>query len=210
MKKILTFIGIICICATLHSQNRKVEVDKTFENITEVEVNVVFSEVVIESTSGNEVRVQGSINWEREKDDYEIVTRKSGTTLIVEVEHPRNSRGSASGKFHITMPTMTDADVNSVSGDIEITGIGQRKVKCNNVSGDITANKIGSDISANTVSGDITLNDIKGNAKSNTVSGDAELSNIDGNLKGNSVSGDFRIINLKGNREINTLSGSIR
>ena len=210
MKQLLLFIGFLCLTATLSAQNKKVEVDKKFDNITEVEINVVFSDVVIEATDGNKVHVTGSITWDREKDKYEITTRKSGTKLIVEVEHPRNTRGSARGKFYITMPSMTDAAVNSVSGNIKVTGIGQRKVKCNTVSGDIMAIKIGSDISANTVSGDISLNDIKGNAKSNTVSGDAELSNVDGNFKGNSVSGDFRITNLKGNREISTLSGSVR
>lgn len=210
MKKLFLLIGIIGFSLVAMAQDRKVEVDKTFENITEVEVNVVFSDVLIEQSSGNSVHVTGSVTWERDKDEYEIITRKSGTTLIVEVDHPRNSRGSASGKFYITMPAMTDADVNSVSGDIKVSGVGQRRVKCNTVSGDIVASKIGSDIYANTVSGDINLDGVKGNAKSNTVSGDAELSNIDGNLKGNSVSGDFRITNLKGNREISTLSGSIR
>ncbi|WP_430814854.1 DUF4097 family beta strand repeat-containing protein [Carboxylicivirga sp. RSCT41] len=210
MKKLLLLIGIIGFSAASIAQDKKVEVDKKFENITEVEVNVVFSDVVIEQAAGNEVHVTGSVTWERDKDEYKIVTRKSGTTLYVEVDHPRNSKGNASGRFHITMPAMTDADVNSVSGDIKVTGIGQRRVKCNTVSGDIVAKKIGSDVSANTVSGDIVMDGVKGNAKSNTVSGDAELANIDGNLKGNSVSGDFRISNLKGNREISTLSGSVR
>ncbi|MBK3516363.1 DUF4097 family beta strand repeat-containing protein [Carboxylicivirga marina] len=209
MKKLLILIGLVGFTLTF-AQDRKVEVDKKFKNITDVEINVVFSDVVIEQASGSGVHVTGSVTWSRDKDVYDIITRQSGTTLIVEVDHPRNSKGSASGQFYITMPAMTDADVNSVSGDIKVTGVGQRKVKCNTVSGDIVAHKIGSDVSANTVSGDIVLDGVKGSAKSNTVSGDAELLNIDGNLKGNSVSGSFRIVNLKGNREISTLSGSIR
>jgi DUF4097 and DUF4098 domain-containing protein YvlB len=210
MKKLTILIAFISLSVGLLAQQKKVEVDKTFENITNVEVNVVFSDVVVESAEGNSVHVTGSLSWDREKDEYEIKTHQSGTTLIIEVEHPRNSKGGASGHFHITMPAMTDVDINSVSGDIKVTGVGQRLVKCNTVSGDIITQKIGSDVSANTVSGDITMNEVKGNAKSNTVSGDAELTDIDGNFKGNSVSGDFRITNLKGNREINTLSGSVR
>ncbi len=210
MKQLTILISLTILSVFACAQSKKVEVDKTFENITNVEVNVVFSDVVVEAAEGNTVHVTGSLSWTRERDEYEIVTRQSGTTLYVEVKHPRNSRGGANGQFHITMPAMTDVDVNSVSGDIKVSGVGQRKVKCNNVSGDIIAQKIGSDLSANTVSGDISMNGVKGNAKSNTVSGDAELANIDGNLKGNSVSGDFRITNLKGNREISTLSGSVR
>lgn len=210
MRQLLLILGVLCVSAYAWSQGGKTSVDKTFENITDIEVNVVFSNVEIEAVEGNSVHVKGSLSWDRQKDEYEIVTRQSGTTLIVEVDHPRNSKGSARGNFTISMPAMSDADVNSVSGDIKISGIGQRKVKCNTVSGNVTAQKIGSDISANTVSGNIVLAGVKGNAKTNTVSGNAELSDIDGSLKGNSVSGNFRIVNLKGNREISTLSGSIR
>ncbi|WP_439185726.1 DUF4097 family beta strand repeat-containing protein [Carboxylicivirga taeanensis] len=210
MKQLIFTCSFLILAAIAFGQNNKAQVDKTFDNITKVEVNVVFSDVTIESAPGNTVHVTGSVTWERDKDEYQIITRQSGTTLYVEVDHPRNTKGKTSGHFHITMPAMTDADVNSISGDITVSGVGQRYVKCNTISGDIEANKIGSDFSANTVSGDITMNEVKGNVRSNTVSGDAELSNIDGNLKGNSISGDFRISNLKGTREISTLSGSVR
>jgi len=210
MKKISILIALFCTVMLASGQQGSTSVDKTFENITEVEVNVVFSDIIIKAGEGNAVHVKGELNWDREKDEYKITTRQSGTTLIVEVDHPRHSRGRASGEFTITMPAMTDADLNSVSGNINVNGVGQRKVKCNTVSGNISADKIGSDISANNVSGNIRLNGIKGNAKSNTVSGNLTASNIDGNLKANSVSGDFTITNLKGNREISTLSGSVR
>jgi len=210
MKKTFTLAICLCFVVFVNAQNKSVSIDKTFEDITEVEVNVIFSDVTIKAVEGNTVSVKGSIEWERAKDIYEIKTHQSGTTLIIEVDHPRNVKGNASGEFYITMPRMTDADINNVSGDIEVNGIGQRKVKCNTVSGNITAENIGSDVSANSVSGDIILSKIKGNAKSNTVSGDHSLSDIDGNLKGGSVSGDFKITNLKGNKEISTISGSVR
>ncbi len=209
MFKLVNLIVLLTLSSVIFAQ-RSSSIDKSFENITNVEVNVVISDVVIQSAPGDVVHLKGNIEWERDKDEYQINTHVSGTTLVIEVKHPRSSKGKVSGKIDISVPKMTDADVNSVSGDINVTDIGQRKVKCNTVSGDIVAKKINSDISVNTVSGDILLDEIKGNAKSNTVSGDAELLNIDGNLKGNSVSGDFIISNLKGNREISTLSGSIR
>ena len=210
MKKSFTLIALLCIIALVSAQNKNVSIDKTFENITDVKVNVIFSDVVVKAAEGNTVSVKGSIQWERTKNNYEIKTRQSGTILIVEVVHPRNTKGNASGEFYITMPAMTDVDISSISGDIMVDGVGQRKVKCNAVSGDITAQQIGSDVYAGSVSGDIRLSNIKGNAKANTVSGDLTLSNIDGNFKGSSVSGDFNVTNLKGTREISTVSGSVR
>jgi len=210
MKKLCALIGLLSIVIGVSAQTKSVSIDEKFENITHVEVNVIFSDVIVQAIESNTVSVKGTISWDRDKDEYEIKTRQSGTTLIVEVEHPRNVKGRATGKININMPAMTDIKINGVSGQILVHGVGQRLVQCNTVSGDIRAEKIGGNISANNVSGDIEFIEIKGNAKSNSVSGDVVLNGVDGNFKGNSVSGDFTIINLKGNREISTLSGSIR
>lgn len=209
MKKILFTLSALILVASCIAQT-KTEVDKSFENITEVDVNVVCSDIFIEAVEGDVAHVKGSLSWNNEKDEYKIIAEQVGTKLLVEVKYPKRSKGNVEGHFMITLPKMTDADVNTVSGNIKVEGIGQRTVKCNTVSGDIEAISIQSNISCNTVSGDIEMTKIKGNAKSNTVSGDTELASVDGNFKGNSVSGDFSITNLKGNKEINTLSGTVR
>ncbi len=209
MKRTFMLISLLCCIILAGAQNKSTAIDKTFENITEVEINVVFSDVIVKSVEGNTVSVKGTIKWDRDKDKYEIKTRQSGTILIVDVDHPQKAKGRVSGELYLTMPAMTDVNINSISGDIKISGVGQRKVKCNTVSGDITANKIGSDLHATNVSGNIELDDIKGSVKSNTISGNHTINNVDGNFKGSSISGNFRITNLKGSRDISTLSGNV-
>ncbi|WP_430810033.1 MULTISPECIES: hypothetical protein [unclassified Carboxylicivirga] len=207
-KYLLTTLSLFLGFSML-AKGQSISVDKQFENITNVEINVVFSDVHIEAGDGNTVHITGSIQAERNVEDYEITTKKQGTTLYLEVEHPRRTKGKVKGHFHLIMPSMTDVVINSVSGKQVVSGIGQRMVSCNTVSGNITANKIGSKLSINTVSGDYSVDGVRGDVKTNSVSGDGRLSNIDGNLKGNSVSGDFTISHLKGTREITTLAGNV-
>lgn len=208
MNKALLFALFIIVSTCGKAQ--EISIDKEFENITEVKVNVVFSDIEIDAVDENTVKVNGYINYSNTKHKYEIKAYKKGTTLIVEVEHPRKLRGNASGQFHITMPALTDVDVNTVSGDISLNGVGQKFVRLNTVSGKIKAENIGSDIKANSISGDIEVMEAKGNLNLNSISGDQTISDVDGNFNGTSISGDFNISNLKGNRKISTISGSVR
>jgi len=201
---------LVLLSASVFSYAQEVTINESFENITTVEINTVFSDIEIYASEGNKVTVDGYVHYSNANQKYEIKAVKKGTTLYVSVEHPKRSKGNASGKFTLHMPAMTDIDLNTVSGNVIIEGVGQKFVKFNTVSGDIMAEKIGSNLKGNTVSGDIEVKDIKGNLKLSSISGDMSITDVDGNFDGSSISGDFRIINLKGNRNISTISGSVR
>nr|WP_321452228.1 DUF4097 family beta strand repeat-containing protein [uncultured Carboxylicivirga sp.] len=208
MQKVLLF-ALLMIIATL-GKAQEVTINQSFDNVTDVVINTISSDIDITSTSGNSVQVEGYIRYSQAKEQYEIEAYMKGTTLYVSVKYPKRSRGNVSGKFNLTMPSMTDVDINTVSGNVVIKGIGQKMVKVNTVSGDLYAEKIGSDMKGSTVSGDIEITDIKGNLKLSSVSGDQSITDVDGNFNGSSISGDFRITNLKGNKNISTISGSVR
>ncbi|MBS2097740.1 DUF4097 family beta strand repeat-containing protein [Carboxylicivirga linearis] len=201
---------LILLSVGRYTSAQEVTINESFENITTVEINTIFSDIEIYESEGNKVTVDGYVRYSNSNQEYEIKAIKKGTTLYVSVEHPKRSKGNASGKFKLTMPAMTDVSLNTVSGNVIIQGVGQKFVKFNTVSGDVLAEKIGSNLKGNTVSGDIEVKDIKGNLKLSSISGDQSISDVDGNFDGSSISGDFRINNLKGNRNISTISGSVR
>ncbi|MCU4177839.1 DUF4097 family beta strand repeat-containing protein [Carboxylicivirga sp. N1Y90] len=205
----LILIGAFTVFS-LFATAQEAKIDETFENITEIEVDVIFSNVNIEATDGNTVSVKGLIEWSNTKQDFEIITEVRGTTLHIEVDHPRNVKGNTSGNFDIKLPSLTDVKVNTISGNVKLNGVGQQSIKLNSISGNLNGDKLTGDVKATTISGNIYLSDIKGHVKTSSVSGNLKLSDVDGNLKGSSVSGDFRIENLKGNKEISTVSGSVR
>ncbi len=192
------------------AQTQRFDVDNSFSGISDIDVSMVFSDIFIEKAEGEQVKVNGYIEWDSNK-KYEIKAYKKGSTLVVELENGHKSySGKASGKLYITMPSSVNAEVSVVSGNINISGVGSDDVECNSVSGDITAEDIGCDIELNSVSGDIKVVAVDGDVESNTVSGDTYISKIKGDFEGNSISGDFTISELSGSRDISTLSGRVR
>lgn len=210
MKRLITFIAMTAFATFVFAQENRVEINKSFPNITEVIVDVVFCNIDIQPSDDSNVIIKGYIEWNKKNDTFQFETKVKGTTLYVNVKHPKKFKSSTSGKISLTMPAMTDIDVSSVSGNILASGVGQRYVKLSTVSGDIEASKIGSKVKASSVSGNIQLTDINGHVSTSTISGNQHLADVSGNLKGSSISGNFKIINLKGNREISTVSGSVR
>ncbi len=210
MKQVLTLIALIAFTTGVFSQENRVEINKSFSDITEVIVDVVFCNIDIQASDSPDVSVKGLIQWDKKNDQFQFETKVQGTTLYVNVKHPKKYRSRTSGNLSLTMPAMTDLEASSVSGTIRATGVGQRSVKLTTVSGDIEASKIGSPVKATSISGNIQLNAIQGHVTTSTISGNQYLADVDGNLKGSSISGNFKIINLKGNREISTVSGSVR
>lgn len=210
MRRLITFIALTAFATFVFAQENQVEINKSFPNITEVIVDVVFCEVNIVASEEADVSVKGYIQWDKKSDQFQFETKVNGTTLYIDVKHPKKYRSRTSGNLSLVMPVMTDIDVSSVSGNIQASGVGQRYVKLSTVSGDIKATKIGSKVKASSVSGNIQLTNINGHVSTSTISGNQHLADVEGNLKGSSISGNFKITNLKGNREISTVSGSVR
>ncbi len=206
----LIFVVSLCFFAC-KAQTNRFNINETFTGVSKVNVSMVFSDIFIESAEGDEVKVDGYVEWDSTKKKYEIEAYMKGSTLYVKLENShKNISGKNSGKLFITMPKSVNAEVSVVSGDININGVGTDEVTCNSVSGDITAENIGCDLELNSVSGDFKVASIAGDVESNTVSGDTYLSKVKGDFEGNSVSGDFTISELSGSKDISTLSGDVR
>ena len=79
-----------------------------------------------------------------------------------------------SGDLRVKAPRRTGLNVNSVSGDIAVTGV-QGKLEAKSVSGDIVLRKTGDALDVSTNSGDIKTRDIEGKCHITSVSGDIDL-----------------------------------
>jgi Toastrack DUF4097 len=85
-------------------------------------------------------------------------------------------------------------EVNSVSGDVRVTGEIAEDATVKSVSGDIDLERVDGDVSVQTVSGDLRARGIAGSADAKSVSGDIRLDSLSGgDVRFNSVSGDIEI-----------------
>lgn len=209
MKTLASLIILFSTTVVLSAQNKRFDINEEFSGIKEIEVDMVFSDVFVDESGSDKTEVNGYVEWENEKKEYSITTKKSGSTLIVKLIHPNKTKGNCEGKLYITTPKNCELQINTVSGDINVSGVGNDELECNTVSGDIRLNNIACDVELNTVSGDMSVTNIGGDVDTNTVSGDVEINKVKGDFEGNSVSGDFVIRELKGKKSISTLSGDV-
>jgi DUF4097 and DUF4098 domain-containing protein YvlB len=135
----------------------------------------------------NVVEVTGELGEGSDRLEFE----SSGKLTRIKVVLPK--RGSSDDSdLYIKIPSGSSLSVNTVSADIEVTGVrGAQRLQA--VSADITTEAGAEDVECKTVSGDIT---VQGEGKPGlititTVSGDAQVSNVAGEVNGNTVSGDF-------------------
>ncbi len=138
-------------------------------------------------------------------------------------------RGNCSGKsdWTIEVPSNTEVEFNSASGDYVITGTGKGvsgntasgnigleqisgEVKLNTASGDVKLNKINGDVNVNTASGNLHMESVSGKAKVTTASGDVAVRNCNTEIKISVASGNIGIQDCNGLIDLNTASGDIK
>lgn len=192
--------------ATMFAQPLQDKVDKTFNNITSIEVEAVFCDVSINKGDGVSTHFKGEVYYGK---SIKITCEQNGSTLKVYLEGPKSYTGKCKGSFNFSTPEDISLNIKSVSGDIITNNINKGKMNFASVSGDITLNSIGSRAEIKTVSGDITAYDIKGDLTAKSTSGDHKIDNISGDLNSKSASGDMNISNIAGSSDIATTSGDI-
>lgn len=157
----------------------------------EVIVSNVSGSVEVEGWSRNQVQVTGTLGDRVE----ELIFERDGDEILIKVKLPRNSSRSAASDLVIKVPEASSLDINTVSADIEVSGV-EGDQDLNAVSGDITTAFYGSELDAESVSGDIEVagNNQVGNIRLQTVSGDIDTENLAGEFRGESVSGDVTVV----------------
>ncbi|MDE2406577.1 MAG: DUF4097 family beta strand repeat protein [Xanthomonadaceae bacterium] len=176
-----------------------------------VEVDNVKGKVEVVAWNRPEVQLTGSLGDGVEKLSVEGDAR----VLRIKVQYPARGRTAEPSRLLLQVPLLADLEVNTVSADINVSGVASRELELQSVSGDITANgapargKIGSisgdvrlainspRLRVETVSGDlITQGRLNGEIALETVSGDIRLNTLGSavrKLSANSVSGDMAL-----------------
>lgn len=203
-------------------------------------LNNISGDVEIKAGGGSEIRIEALKHGRGSEDDARrqldnIQVMMNEVSGRVEVKALPMGRGGHKGSvdFTITVPTMTRVEVQSVSGDVRLTGI-KGELRAETASGDITASNLGrvtslktlsgslqvmgadsdTDLMLSAVSGDVVVENLKARGvEANSVSGEVTLKGCAcGRVHMQSVSGDLNYvgnIDKSGRYEIKTHSGGI-
>lgn len=174
-----------------------------------VEIENVKGRVEVVAWDRPEVKLTGTLGDGVEKLSVEGDAR----VLRIKVQYPTRSRNAEPSDLVVQMPVLADLDIETVSADINVSGMASRELEIESVSGDIVASGAPRQGSVSSVSGDIRLAMNSASLKVETVSGQLTAQGrLNGEIALESVSGDVRL-NALGERvrklSANTVSGDV-
>lgn len=224
MKRLLFIAALTIIFFASYAQK---QVTKTFNNVSTVEVDGSFCNVIIKEIPGNTVKFSGSIEAQ---EDRPIRYSQTGSHVKIWVDSKRssdtkdyryetildyiislfNGNYSYEGLLEIQVPATTNMLVNNSSGNIIVSDLAGKVISLKTSSGSIICGNILSSLSVKTSSGSIRVNNVKGNLTSISSSGSQRLYEIAGSLNSKCSSGSIIVDKVYGSTIVTTSSGRIQ
>ncbi len=204
-----------------------------------VEIDNLKGRIEVLAWDRPEVRIEGSLGEGVEK----LLIEGDRKRLVVRVKYPNRSSGlgfmaggdrSEPTVLRLMVPLAADLEIDSVSADVDVSGIAPAELSIDSVSGDVIVAGAPLEATINSVSGDLTLTLNRAKATVGSVSGDirlrgrlgdkVEIETVSGDidvavagtavreLSGTTVSGDLHIATAladNGRIKLETVSGDI-
>jgi len=192
-----------------HAQSK---IEKTFENISKLEIKGGSIEISYEGSPGKStIEVLADLGDEEDA-GKNLVFVTIGNTLKISCQTPANHwKGHNKGKKYvrITGPESIKLIANNSSGKMHLKNIKSDLTELRASSGILEAENITGDLHLLGSSGKIAVSNIRGSVICKMTSGIAELENIDGNADLNSSSGQIKARNISGELNVKITSGSV-
>jgi len=196
--------AILLFATESMAQNVIVDTNKTYSNISKIEVSGGWLSVSYDGGSGSDVKVQAYLESNNEDQDIIFVTVGD----VLKISHERKSNSSSwsnnrnKGFIKINGPMAMNLDIKNSSGTISVDGVTNDETNLRVSSGKVTASNIIGDLNVKASSGSLILDEIDGNVVAGVTSGNADIMNVSGNVDYESTSGSLDADSIEG--EINT------
>lgn len=204
-----------------------------------VEVHTVAGRVRVVGWTRNQVQVTGTLS----SPDLRLEVEEGAGSVVVRVVHPAQTgyrqrdgkaRGSAGhrggeAELEVRVPARKDVEVETVSANVEITGIDgrteartvnggvrvsggrAREISAASRSGGVDITADAERVEAVSVSGDVRVaGTVRERVEANSVSGEVNVTAAAGEVEAASVSGSVTVASMRGRAEVHSVSGEIR
>ena len=198
-RQIQPTVLVLALCACLASPlllaATPIDQTRPLDARGKVEIDNLKGRIQVRAWNRNEVRITGSLGDGVEK----LVIEGQGDHLLVRAQYPKQIgawRGDRTGPtdLQLQVPLRADLDIESVSADIDVSGVAPGELSIDTVSGQVVVAGAPDHADINTVSGDLKATLNSSDVKIETVSGDAVLSGrLKGQVHGETVSGRLSI-----------------
>ena len=204
LSKKLAFFVLIALVS--HAAMAQKTINKEYSGIKEIEISTASGDCDVIKSTNNKVSLE--LTYSYDDDRFEPVFEQDGDLLILKEKFKKNSSGSGSSNWQLSVPDNIKLTFNSGSGNLDLQGL-NLEFSSNTGSGDIDLKNLVGEFSSNSGSGEVRIDGYKGKLKINTGSGDVELTEASGNLNINLGSGDIDASRVDGSVKFNAGSGDI-
>lgn len=188
LKPLMMMVAALALAAPAQA-SKPIDERRPLDADGRVSVNNLAGSIEVVAWDRNEVAITGELG----EDVEELEISGSARSLTVHVRYPRKTRGSVEETLlRLQVPRNASLDLEGVSADIRVTGIGGA-LSAASVSGDIDARVKSEQATLSTVSGDIVLDAQGGRAELQSVSGDLQARGVRGTVKAETVSGELNL-----------------
>lgn len=160
-----------------------------------LKLSLVSGDVSVEGWDQDRFQLSGSLG--HEQDELSIDGAADNWKIKIEPHQDRGWFGSGarreSTQLKLMLPHAAIANLASVSGDFELSGLDGEALAVNTVSGDIRGSSAAAEMRLQTVSGDVTFTGKDSSLELNTVSGDSRVDGLRERIRVESVSGDVQL-----------------
>jgi DUF4097 and DUF4098 domain-containing protein YvlB len=215
---IILLVFFFCSAPSLAFSRAQEIIDETYsvDQNSKVDLQCVNGQVFFNSWEANEIGVKITKVTQYEKDLANVVIDISAINGYLKItSHYRKTFGifgtpRVDLTFEISVPQSAAVNVETVSADAELRGIGG-DLDITTVSGEIMIQTAKGDVRSKTVSGDITMRDIRGDVEVATTSGDVNVDDLTGSFEVESISGDVEVngFSQSDRIDVKTISGNI-
>ncbi len=216
MKKLFkispVLVAMLFFATVSFSQNVIVDTNKSYSNISKIEVSGGWLNVSYDGGSGADVKVQAYL--ESNNEDQDIIFVTVGDVLKISYERKSNSSSWGTnrnkGFIKITGPMAMILDIKNSSGTISVDGVTNDETNLRVSSGKVSASNIKGDLNVKASSGSLLLDEIDGNVIAGVTSGNAEITNVSGDVDYESTSGSLDADEIGGELSLSLTSGNAK
>lgn len=206
---IVFFVAFVVLPVTLFAGGTPESEHAEYRDLLEVEINAGIFDVEIVNGRGAVV----TIDVTDIPQGFRVVERERGGSVVFDIQGRNTwfSRVSGDPTVRVELPSGTNLDIQSSSGDIAIETI-RGTVRLRSSSGDIAIEDIGGEAFIDSSSGDIRVGEATGAFVIDSSSGDVRMRRYRGAMQARTSSGDIEVAELRitGATEVVSSSGDIQ
>lgn len=207
----LLFVALLAFSASAGAAT-PIDETRALDARGRIDIENIKGRIQVRGWDRPEVKISGSLGEGVEK----LVVEGDAQHLVVKVQYPKRG-GWGDGKtgssdLQLTVPIRAEIDIESVSADVDVSGVASSKLSVDTVSGDVYVAAAPGEVDVESVSGNQRLTVNSADVDAQSVSGDIVLrGRMNGNIKTETVSGNIDVaVNGEQVRELaaNTVSGN--